>query len=330
MKQYKILVVGCGQLGSRHLQAVASLENISEIHIVDPDNNSLELGKARLKEINDLNQNIKFSWFKELNKNSTNGDLCIVATQAKGRCSLVKEVSEMLHYRNFLIEKIVSQSVAEYEDLLSFCSKRDVLAWVNCKARAYTIHKYVKSKLKPSELITFSAVAGNHGLTNNGIHEVDLFVFHDGATQLKSTGSRIDPILHPSKRGQEIFDLSGSLRGNSEKGSRFVITFADDHDCFDHITINAPSSRFFIDHYRQFFLESYPESDWEWKRIELKEENWLVSHMTKKFAFDILNSGTCELPTLLDCFPAHQFILSELLPHFNQLLHKNYDYCPVT
>lgn len=329
MAKYKILLVGCGQLGNRHLQAVASLKDIAEIHVVDPNPASIELGKLRLKEISGSNQNIKFYWHDEFHESSARGDLCIVSTQAKGRCALVKQIAGELGFRTFLIEKIVSQSVDEYRDLMSFSEENGLSVWVNCKTRAYAVHKYIKSKLDPNEPFIYSRISGNDGLANNGVHTADLFVFYDDAARINSSGSRIDLVLHPSKRGQENFDLSGTLHGYTEKGSDFTMSFASNHMSPDHISIVSPRGRFIIDHMQKFVFESSPESDWQWKRIPV-EENWRVSHMTKSFATDILRKGTCDLPTLAQCYPAHEYILSELLPYFNKLLGKNHEFCPVT
>lgn len=329
MKRYKVLLIGCGQLGSRHLQAVASLKEVGEICVVDPNAASIGLGKERLKQIPDLNSNIIFSWHQKLNENCLGGDLCVIATQARIRPQVFKKVATEYGYKKFLIEKIVSQSIEEYEDMLSFSEDKEVSTWVNCKARTFGIHKYIKSRLRPSEQITFSAIGGNHGLANNGIHEVDLFVFHDGAVNLYRSGSEIDEVLHSSKRGSQICDLSGSLYGYSDKGSKFMVSFAASHVSPDHITINSPSCRFIVDHFQKFAYESYPESDWVWRKIPINEE-WQVSHMTKEFASRILEEDNCELPTLRDCYPAHKFILRELLPHFNRLLNRQDNYCPIT
>lgn len=329
MKKYKVLIVGCGELGSRHLQAVASLSDIDEVHIVDLRQEAIELGKSRLAEINDINHDIKFSWFFELNKRSSGGDLCIVATRAKGRCALVKTIFNTLGYKSFLLEKIVAQSVGEYEDLLAFCKENSITAWVNCKSRTYGIHKYIKTKLNSNEPFIFCRIAGNHGLATNGIHAADLFAFYDGTKYIKKIASRIDPITHLSKRGNGIFDLSGTLYGVSEKGSEFILSFAANHNSPDYISIVSPTGRFFVDHFQQFALESYPDLDWKWKEYPFKE-NWLVSHMTKTFVRDMLTKGKCDLPSLEECFPAHKFILGELLPHFNHLLEKENSFCPVT
>ena len=46
-----ILLVGCGNIGSRHLQALVQLQTPVEIHIVEKSNNSQKLAKLRLDEI---------------------------------------------------------------------------------------------------------------------------------------------------------------------------------------------------------------------------------------------------------------------------------------
>jgi len=325
----RVLVVGCGQLGSRHLQAAASLNGIDEIHIFDPNPDSLNMGKRRLEEISDLNQKISFKWFNELKEVPAGGDLCVVATQAKGRPALIKQIARELSYKKFLIEKIVAQSAGEYQDLIDFCRSNKISVWVNCKTRVYCIHKYIKSKLNPQEPIVFTDIGGNHGLGNNGTHTVDLFVFYDEAKKVKSGEHRIDSILHPSKRGKEVFDLSGSLFGFTDKGSQLFVSFAVEHSNPGLISIISKSGRFVVDHFQKFAYESYSDDEGQWHRIPI-DEDWDVSAMSKTFISDILLKGSCELPTLECCFPAHEFIIEGLLPHFNRLLSVEADHCPIT
>lgn len=329
MNGKRVLLVGCGELGSRHLQAIASLKDVAEIHVVDPSDKALELGQKRVNEVPDLNKKIVFSWSKSLDERFAGGDLCLVITQAKGRAALIRQVAEKFGYRNFLIEKIVTQSMSEYLDLLTSVKNNDLKVWVNCKARTYSIHKYIKSKLKPAEPFIFTRVGGNLGLATNGIHGVDLFVYFADTKKIISTGENIDEILHSSKRGSDLFELSGTLNGVSTKGSQMIISFISKHLSPDIFTIISPRYRFIVDHFRKVAYESKADSKWSWEQITI-DENWLVSHMSKKFASDILNQGNCELPLLRDCLPAHEFILGRLLPHFNRLLGKQNNFCPVT
>ena len=325
----RILLVGCGELGSRHLQAVASLKDIRSIHVVDPCESSLEVGKLRLREVPELNRPMEWAWLKEPKKESADGDLCIIATQANGRCALIKQIARDLHYKNFLIEKIVAQSIEDYKDLISFCRQNNLNVWVNLKTRAYAIHQDIKSRLDPKEPVFLSDCGGNQGLANNGVHAADLFVFYDGGKEIQSVGNRIDSLLHPSKRAKDIFDLSGTLQGCSKKGSDFILSFAKGDVNPDVLSIISPKFRFIVDHFERTAWESSAETQWKWRSVPF-EENVFVSHMTKKFASDIMAKGTCDLPTLQEAFPSHEFILSQLLPHFNRLMKTSNNHCPVT
>ena len=187
----RILIVGCGEIGSRHLQAVATLPQIREIDVVDPRPEAWALGRARLAELADRQLGTKVRWLAALEDASRDGEICLVATQAEGRCRLVRQVAEQLGYSVFLVEKLVAQSMEEYQALLDFSDQRGLSLWVNCKTRAYPIHKWVKARLGRSEPIVLTVVSGNHGLANSGIHAADLFVFYDDASWIECVGSHI-------------------------------------------------------------------------------------------------------------------------------------------
>jgi predicted dehydrogenase len=322
----RVLIAGCGQLGSRHLQAVAALSEVESIEVYDPRPGGLELGRTRLAEVTDRKVD-DVRWLTALDQASPCGDLCIVATRADVRCDVVREVAAKLGYRSFLIEKIVAQSVSEYRSLMQFAEETRLSVWVNCKARANLSHKRIKSMLDPNHPIVFTAQGGNFGLANNGVHAADLFAYFDSAESIESTASTVDLKLHPSKRGPDVFDLTGTLVGKTRKGSQFLLSYSD-HDTPDCFTIVAPNYRAIVDDMQRWFWESSRQSDWAWERVAY-EQNISVSFMTRMFAGDILGKGCCDLPTLSECFPAHAFILNSLQPHFEKLLGQSKS-CPVT
>lgn len=326
---YRVLIVGCGQLGSRHLQAVASLADVREIEVVDPSPESLKLGHERLAEVPDRQSTTSLRWLRSLEEASKGGDLCIIATQADVRCQLLYQVVQGLGYSSFLLEKLVAQSVSDYESLLAYSKEKGLSIWVNCKTRAYPFHKRLKAILEPSEPILLTDVGGNHGLASNGVHAADLFAFYDETNWIEGAGSLIDPILHSSKRGGGMFDLSGTLHGCTSKGSHLIISFASDHSAPDYLSIFSRRYRCIVDHFDRWAWESDSASGWQWRPVSY-EGNLLVSDMTKSFAAEILSNGTCGLPTLAGSFPAHRFVLGELQPHFNRLLGAELGHCLVT
>ena len=326
---YRVLIVGCGQLGSRHLQAVARLPEVKVIEVVDPRPAALELGRERLSEISERSPSTTVRWLSSLQEATAGGDLCVDATLARGRCQRVREVAEGLGYQAFLLEKVVSQSVREMENLAEFFREKGLRAWVNCKGRAHRFHLRAKKRVDPSDPVIFTVVGGNHGLATNGIHAADLFMFYDGTRSIESAGSRIDPVLHPSKRGADVFDLSGTLNGYTEKGSLFSLTYAPDHQYYEHFSIATRRYRCFVDQLKGWAIESDANSGWAWREVPF-DGPILVSEMTTVFAADILASGGCDLPTLPEALVAHRYVLNELQPHFNRLMDRDLDSCPVT
>ena len=322
-----VLLVGCGEIGSRHLQAIASLGEVNQVEIVDERVEAHQLGQERLKEISDLNPRITFRWLRAIEEATPVGSLCIIATQAKGRAALMKKISGMLEYNRFLVEKVVTQSVGEYEDLLQFSRARNVRAWVNCKTRASEFHVRARRLLESDAPIQFSVFAGNHGLAMNGIHSVDLFVYYDRCRTLTRVGEFLNPVVQPTKRG--TYDLSGTLSARSDRNSNLCISFASDHLAPPSYLVASSQYRFFLEQWDRIAYESTPGDNWTWRRVPF-EENLLISHMSKRIVRDILTDDRCLLPTLEEAYPAHAFVLAELLEQFRKLMNIELDSCPIT
>ena len=58
----KITIVGCGNIGSRHLQAISQIKESLEINIVEPDEKSRKAALERLEEISFDASNQKYTW----------------------------------------------------------------------------------------------------------------------------------------------------------------------------------------------------------------------------------------------------------------------------
>lgn len=326
--RYRVLIVGSGDIGTRHLQAICTLQDIEQIEVVDPNQKGLVLGEQRLSEIKNINPNIKFHWLQSLDQATPDGDLCIIATQADVRPKTYIHVAERLGYKNIILEKIVAQSVSEYLEMLECSRTQNTSTWVNCKTRAYPFHIRAKAKIRGKPFI-LTVLGGNHGLGTNGVHWADLFSFYSETTEFESTGSTIDNQIHTSKRGELISDLSGTLHARSTNGSQLSISFIDNNPLYQHASIISPTYRYVVDHIQGWGFESSSDDGWKWHPADLSY-NILISSMTRDIVSSILTSGACDLPSLSDCFPAHKFILDELLPHFQSILNSDSARCPIT
>ena len=199
---------------------------------------------------------------------------------------------------------------------------------MNCKTRAHFSHKHVKKHLDEGDPIILSVVGGNHGLATNGVHVADVFAYYADADRIGHISSSIDDVLYPSKRAGGLFDLSGTLVGSTSKGSRLFVSFSGDHDGPTCFTVMSERYRAIVDDMNKVLFESEKGRNWKWVQVPF-DANMLVSKMTRQFASDIITRQACDLPTLHQCFAAHEFVLNALLPKFQEKLGANVS-CPVT
>ena len=105
-KNKKITLIGCGNIGSRHLQAIVKLKESITIEIVEPDLKAQKLAKSRLNEIKYNEFKHTFFWHKSLSKIKNKSDLVIVATNSKGRINLIEKLL-CLDHKRFIIESLI-------------------------------------------------------------------------------------------------------------------------------------------------------------------------------------------------------------------------------
>lgn len=322
----KVLIVGCGELGSRFLQAVAQIPTVTELEIVEPSEQAQRTGEKRLAEVPRSPKLGRVQWLSGIDELRSAGDVAIIATHADGRPALFKRVLE-LGYKRVLTEKVVTQSVREYRAMLADANAHGASVWVNCKIRTHPVWQHIKRHVGAGEPVDFSTVGGNHGLCTNGVHATDLFVFLSDSPVLRDRASTFEPQLLKTKRGK--YDLAGALLADGSNGSRFSALYSDTSMAMPVDIVVTPRYRWVVDHITNNALEGSAETGW---KLELREfeGDLRVSAMAVTFVTDILTSNTCQLPTLAECAVAHEFVLTTTLPAFNRLLGKNDDVCPIT
>lgn len=322
----KILIIGCGELGSRFLQACLSIDIVSAIDIIEPNSISRNTAASRANEINpSLTE--KIGWYNSISEITSSYDLCIIATHADVREAIIEKVIN-LGIKSILTEKIVTQSIESYVNILNLAKTNNVTIWVNCKTRAYSIWKYVKERLNPAEQLSYYSIGGAHGLCTNGLHAIDLFVHITECKQLIDQNSVIDTDLMLTKRNK--YDLTGTFNMVTENNSKCTIAYLANSYANNLEIVATPSYRWIIDYSAKQIFESSVENNWKMEPLIFEENNLSVSHMSIRFISDILKKNDCELPTIADTFIAHRYIYEVSLPIFNASLKKSDNICPIT
>jgi len=321
----KIILLGCGNVGSRHLQALANLPFDIEVSIVEPNKKAQELGKTRLNEVIKDEFDYKFLWYDSINELSSGSDLGIVATTSVGKVEIINQLID-LGIKRFLVEKIVCQSTEQYNKLLSVMKSNNAKGWVNTNLRCFQAWQKIKEFFQDSDIIHQSIIASNTtGPSTNAIHYVDLFSFLTEDYNVKLNGDLLLNQLFPNKRGSNFKEFGGTIVGTTKNGSTLTMTFLPNSNIPNIINIAGIDNHIFVDEFNEkgFDLAKHQPLGFKFKFEH-------VSTLTTKIATDILNNDDCILTSLQDSYTLHNELFRIFNQHIKKITNQEPNLCPIT
>ena len=103
---YNILIIGAGQLGSRHLQGALLSKNELNITVVDPSQESINVACERASEVKYGNPHSTVSYKIDI-PNNEYIDICIIATAAHVRAIVTKQLLLTNEVKQIVFEKVL-------------------------------------------------------------------------------------------------------------------------------------------------------------------------------------------------------------------------------
>ena len=322
---YKIAIVGAGQLGSRHLQGVLKINVPVEVEVVDPNTQSLELAEQRAGEIA-LNDNIKsVRYINAISGLSNDIDICIIATTANVRYSILSELVGSKKIKNLVLEKVLFQKLSEYTLTLDLIEKNNIKCWVNCPRRMMPVYTEIRSLISPGEKITYTVVGGEWGLACNAIHFIDHLNFLNGTTGFTYDTSGIYDVVEGRRKGN--YEFWGSVLGRSNGSELFLHSRGD---CGAGWKIEILTNKYLwqIDEVNGTLTTS--SSVDSWKPLVSRFDFLYQSQLTNVVCENILLKGDSGLTPYAISSELHQEMLNSFIPLFNEKTGGNIDYCPIT
>ncbi len=319
-----IIIVGCGNVGSRHLQAIVKLPHELTIEVVEISKKALEIAKSRLEEIDYDKKKIRCNWHDNIQELKEKADLVIVSTTSIGKVELVSKLLDM-GYSRFVIDKIVAQSDKEYDFLLNKMTNLKAKAWVNTARGYFESYQKLKKYFEGSEPIYMSVNAGNRGLGCVGIHFINLFSFLCDNYKIKLNGDSLYNKLLPNKRGKNLVEFAGTITGSLPDGSSLTITFSPHDDLGQTIDIMGKNKHLLIDESNEkvHFLKGNNQNEFKFK-------NEFQSSLTTKIVHDILENDNCNLPTLEESSYVHHELFQIFNEHIKKISGEDRELCPIT
>lgn len=326
MSYENILLVGSGNLGSRHLQALLAVSGMLNILVVEPSKSSRDLSISRISETTYSASEKQISFYESLSElPSTDFKICILSTSANERLPIVCDLISCHKFEYMILEKVAFQSGHDFKRAITILEGK-TKAFVNCPRRLDPLYKFIKSYIVAPDKISLHVSGKNWGLGSNTVHFLDLWHFLSEIKAYSSDLSGLEKKLYPSKRNNYI-DIHGKMIFSSADSSLSLESKKSiENEASLEIIINDGSRIITIDQVNQ--QVSIYEDDIEIDSISFPQMP--VSLSTKYVVEDIIKNGNCELPSLSETHLINLDFLNSLLIFCNNLPNNNFSRCPIT
>lgn len=324
MKTYNILLIGAGNIGSRHLQGIKKINLPLNIEVVDPSLESLQIAEERYSQIpSRTNHQISFS--QTLNGNNKEIDLAIIATSSSVRRKVLEDLLKIRQVKYLILEKILFQKRQDYAFVEKLLQKKDIKTWVNFSMRTMPFYANLRDKLNsPIQMI----VSGSqYGLITNAIHFTDYISYLTGSEDFKVSTTSLEKKIIQSKR-KGYLELNGTLNVNFKDGSSGVFICYTDSDAPFTIELLSNNFRAISKESERKAYVSNSSKKWLWK--EITTDIPFQSDMTSSLVTNILKKGVCNLTPFSQAAQIHLQLLEELLKFLNQNSKTKYKTYPFT
>lgn len=315
-----IVVVGAGQLGSRHLQGLAKLSNESIIHVVDPSENSKIEAFKRIKEVStDKVHEILSHDSVETLPDSI--QLAIIATTADIRLPALKALCSHASVQYLILEKVLFQKASDFQEAQKLIENNAIKCWVNCPRRTYPVYCELREYFSTDPVTNMDVVGGEWGLGCNAIHFLDLLAFFKRKVDFELDVSHLDTGMRTGKR-EKFFEFTGCILGECG-GASFSLrsTFKSQAN---HIISLYGETRFAVIDEVGGRIWKVDENSSQSSTFDLPFQ----SNLTTTIADSILSDGTCNLPGYEESRTVHTPFLQALSTHLGSELFT--DSIPIT
>lgn len=304
---FRIKIIGAGQLGSRHLQALKGVKQPLDIQVIDPSDASLQVAKERYESV-PSGQEHKISFSTTFERTDAT-DVAIVATNSDVRRKALDSLFDASETKLLVVEKLLFNKRDDYAEVESKLRKTGAKAWVNCPMQVMPVYERIRANLAATP-ISYRVTGSQFGLVTNAIHYIDHAVHLSGCEEFELDISGLDITPIPSKR-PGFLELNGTLVARFADGSRCEITCYQSGTAPVVVEIFNDKNRYVVRESEGKLWHAGESSKWAW--VEQAAPIPYQSQITTDVIESLLRTGDCGLTPYATSVRIHLRLLDPLL-----------------
>lgn len=317
-----VVIIGAGQIGSRHLQALKAVKTPLEIWVSDNSDESLKIAKERYESMNTSGGEHVLHYQNQLPQNLS-FDIAIIATTSGPRAILTKEFLKKNKIKYLILEKLLFQNKNDYSQIAKLLKSKKVKTWVNCPMRMMPFYAGLKKEFDKQK-ITYILHGNQSGLATDLIHHLDYISHLTGSSEFSMDTHLLDKKTKESKR-KGYLEITGTLIAEFKNGSVGFFRCDDKGFTPKLIEIISEDKIYIIKESEGKALVS-KSPEWQWQEINATLP--YQSQLTTTLVENLISSGKCDLPIYEESSKHHLQSLEPLRKFLNKVSKKKYSYFP--
>jgi len=266
--------------------------------------------------------NIKLHKVSDLTKlKKTVFDVCIIATTSNDRVELISKICEYSNVKNWIIEKIISQSGAELEKIHRLTSSSERV-FVDYNRRASKWYMKIKEYFKKHNISKIICHNINFELACNAIHFIDLASWISDKKLLSLNTNQI--IKWNNSKRDGFLECIGVIEAHFDNNMLFRIESNKPGQVMDDFSISVTTQKgeYFIHEDKGYFKLG--------SNTIIKGRMEYLSEIMPVIIHQILNKKDTPLPELSDVFYDHNIYIESLRAHYNSNCNLNKSHLAIT
>lgn len=324
----RIVIVGCGEIGSRHLQALAQLEESASIFLIDLSPDAVVMAKNRFEDVLQNNTkgliSVSECQFHEIGPEI---DVAIIASGSRPRATLTQELLKYTLPKYIIFEKFLFAVESEYDEISELLASKNIKAWANQWMSSTYAFRRMASWLARESPVSIEISGDEWGLACNAVHFIELFDYLNDRGALTLTSCTLNDGMLPGKRAG-YFEVTGEITIRSDNMAilEMVSRHAESDGLINIILKNGRKSI-------RATLVRGGVSCYYIDSAGSVHEDYIVpmqSTVTGKIIQHLMLSGECDLPEFNRSAYQHKLIVGCLDSHFREKCGWADVGCPIT
>ena len=318
-----LAIIGCGEIGQRHLESVLNLDYKMKIFLVDKSAICLEKCKQISLKKKKLNS---FYFIESVSEIEENFDFVIVATNSEHRFSALKELYKYKTPKFIILEKFLFNKLSYFKEAKELFQLSDTKVWVN--QWMSTDLPDLSNIFNETDGINISVKGKNWNFCSNCVHWIEWFHHINNRKKIVLFNSSLENLIIENKR-KGFFETFGSLEFHGINNNKLFLqcNYEENGERETLISVSNKSSR------AEFELTFNAMKGFIFRSNQKKSINFKIKYLSERTSIyikSIWEKNECTLPTYDQSVFQHMLVFQTLKNHFDKSNPKTNDLLPVT